>query len=631
MASLLGLGAELSAGAGGEFLRLGRQVLAAPPAGVGRGGRSELNGDGTPLQLCISCDGAGARSRWVGDPAWEAADPVARLRLSRDAMRDVFQSAGAASLLPAAETLVDGLVPAEETRLRDVKRGFLWLAAGRGGAAVYVDSAASGEAGWERAAAAAATAVVDTGPATAALAELRASARLASLGIEGASPEDARLKVYFRLQRPQLLAELGPSLLAAPGLAAFLATVVADSTMNLSGAVFGLGFSLRSGALVDAKVDLCGHCLPRPAAAWRDLLARLAELYGVVPLPEAAQRALVERHVEVAFVGLGLTTDGRCRLNSYLKTSAEAPDVAAPRRFPPSHSLREVRRRAVSALLERQDPRGGWFDFRLPVGHATEWTTAYAALALSATPEERDLAGPAVQQAARWLTRSRAYAAGWGFNDRTGPDADSTGFALRALEAAGEPVPAADRAWLRERWQATGGIATYDGPGAWGHAHPCVTAAAFLALDAAQRLALRSAVLDYVASTRLGDGQWPSYWWRTHSYSTWHHVRLLELLGAPTAVPTPAEPEPGATAFDLAWRVALSTRGGPRVVRRHLLDALVALQDDDGAFPGAPELRVTDPDCADPWIEPRGRLYTDHAGVLATASALTALNEVLRD
>ena len=66
------------------------------------------------------------------------------------------------------------------------------------------------------------------------------------------------------------------------------------------------------------------------------------------------------------------------------------------------------------------------------------------------------------------------------------------------------------------------------------------------------------------------------------------------------------------SAFDLAWALGILhvLHSDPTVIAQPL-STLCQLQLSDGAWPGAGNLRVTDPDCFQPWQAPAGEYYTD--------------------
>jgi hypothetical protein len=279
-------------------------------------------------------------------------------------------------------------------------------------------------------------------------------------------------------------------------------------------------------------------------------------------------------------------------------------------------------------LLRRQHADGHWEDYELPTGRSDAWVTAYVGLALTGV----DGHGPcsAAGRAATWLAENRVYPAGWGYNATTGPDADSTGYALRLLQATGDGGKPDDERWLLDRWQPDGGFATYDGPGGWGMAHPDVTPVAFTALSCGSRQRLRPALKRAMLASRDSDGTWPAYWWRTRHYSTYLNGGLAQSMGLDLVINPPVVSLESDrcvhSAFDLAFvtaNAALHELHGAAC--RSLAATLLALQNSDGYWPGAPNLRVSRHDAPDPWNKPEGELYVDVDHLITTASAVQVL------
>jgi hypothetical protein len=515
-------------------------------------------------------------------------------------------------------------------------RGVCWIGAalGQPGAAVYLDTWPFGRSGaWDFAEEWLHTFLEDGSAAQDAVRRLRPQATLASIGLEGACLRTMRAKLYWRLDRPVRLAELGIGLLKAPELAHFLARAVEQRPMALSGTVFSTGFSLHTGELEDVKLDLCGHCLPREPKAWGELLEGLSTDFGLVPVPVGSD--LAERRCELAFLGLGVDRAGDTRLNVYLKETAEPH--AEPRLAPRVEQAEADAPldRAADYLLGLQQPDGSWSDYALPVGAATQWVTAFTGWSLAlwsrsaGAPGIRARARAAATRAATWLTEHRAYPAGWGYNERTGVDADSTGLAIRLLRALDLPVSAADEARLLRQWRPTGGFATYDRPDHWGDVHPCVTAVAFPALASERQQELLPALLRYLGRAVRPDGTLPAYWWRSHLYSTYHYLRLMAALAPGRCLPRPPLPSSDLehlTNLELAYAVGIQHLTEGLRPGAAPLQALLQRQQPDGGWSGGANLRVTDPECARPWDTPQGQLYVDLAGTITTASVLLVLS-----
>jgi hypothetical protein len=286
----------------------------------------------------------------------------------------------------------------------------------------------------------------------------------------------------------------------------------------------------------------------------------------------------------------------------------------------------------VRFLTSVQEADGRWIDYRLPVGSSDAWMTGYTSVALvaasAAVPAEPAL--EAARRGASWLARSRSYDAGWGFNRWTGPDADSTAWALLALDGSGFDIDAQDVGFLLAHWTAAGGVATYrHGPAHWADPHPDVTPVALLALPANVAREVAEVTLDYLAGVRLDDGSWPSYWWTTGHYSTLRNLEVRAAFGRLGRDELPVVSELPSnrvcTPFDLACIVETAALVGAVSLAGPLADELAALQHESGDWSPSIALRVTDAD-AD---RPRGRVYPDIRGIHTTATAVRALSRCL--
>ena len=81
--------------------------------------------------------------------------------------------------------------------------------------------------------------------------------------------------------------------------------------------------------------------------------------------------------------------------------------------------------------------------------------------------------------------------------------------------------------------------------------------------------------------------------------------------------------------LDIACMAGIETlRGrGPAVLFRELVER----QGSDGLWSGGYDLRVTEPDCRQPWIEARGLYYRDQRGLLTSATSVRALAGLIQD
>lgn len=291
--------------------------------------------------------------------------------------------------------------------------------------------------------------------------------------------------------------------------------------------------------------------------------------------------------------------------------------------------------RGCGYLLDTQNAAGYWTDFELPTGSSDAWVTAFVALSLSHanTRIHSTEIASSIQSAICWLTGERHYAAGWGYNQSTGPDADTTGYVVSLLKKHKYPVDSCDYQFLLDLHADSGGFATYPKEDAWGLAHPDVTPIAFSALNNGSKLKMLSKTAGYLHNNQIEPGFWPAYWWKNCHYSTYHNLKLAIELGlaeAPVELKLPRRHSfLIESAFDLAWLTASASLYSNRDYYDLLCAELLALQQPSGFWPGGANLRVTDPHCAQPWetsATPVGKYYVDKEHSITTASSIWTLS-----
>ena len=588
-----------------------------------------LNNDGVPLQLCLTSGPNGSGLRVIGDPGATIAPGEERYRASTETLLRTLPEHGLAELIPAAHETIARLLPTSSEALRRYTNGLIWIAASPDGPGVafYVEMAPFDQSeGWLTVGRWLDAVLPDSPGARHTLATLSQHCVVASAGLEGSSAADARAKVYFRLRAPINLDLLQIELFSSPAIKEFLAIAMGNWGVDLQGLVLSAGFSLSTGAPVDVKVDICGHCVRHTLAEWSAITGTLTERFALAPLD---LRKVTDRpDVEVAFAGIGLTTERQPRLNLYLKHRD-------PVGVPSTAEIEDALTDAVRYFQWTQSDGGSWSDFQLPVGASDQWVTAYVAYALAragkvgAQPDATTTA----ERAADWLAHQRTYAAGWGYNGITGPDSDSTAMAIALFDELGRPVAEPDRGFLRDHWRTAEGIATYDGPHAWGEGHWDVTPWGYLGMTSQDQAAHRGQFLAALRSNMTGGGLWRSYWWRHPYYSTYVTLEVLERLGVaapePEADTSPALP-PIDNPFDLACYVGilcLRSSSDPRLDVH--LRTLLNSQQRDGAWSGSANLRVTENTCYRPWDDPQGTYYEDHQATVTTATVIRVLTRVL--
>lgn len=281
---------------------------------------STLNNDGSPVQLCVSANRYRHRCRLIGDAAAMTADPIDRLPIAYHALKQLLLNYEATALGPFVNDLFRIAIPTAPGQIGLLKHGLFWMAAGLNtkGVAIYCTPEwDDSDARWIRAIQWLKDALPDMVHASALIGALHHSAVLAAIGIEGTSPQDVRLKLYWRLGDILPLDALGVRQFCDTAFRDFLDHAIGDQVVSRSGLVFSASFDASSGILLDAKVDICAHCLNRTPADWVRTIQSGLTLFGLSDMPVA--KSILARECDVAFWGLGIDQNGDRRMNLYLK------------------------------------------------------------------------------------------------------------------------------------------------------------------------------------------------------------------------------------------------------------------------------------------------------------------------
>ena len=323
---LLAVTAQVSGVSLASITALSQTLLAIPPDGQGqRGGRSGLNSDGSPLQLCLTATTNHCYSRLLGDPAFVLADPKARFETSRLALTKLWDLTDSRALAPWGDRTLNCYLPKDLAEFARFTSGVLWLGAGINtpGCAMYVDARGKEgiQAAWDWAERWLTAILPNVTEAKLAIAALRDCAYLQSIGIEGSNLENVRAKLYWRFLRPTRLDHLGIELFQNQDLATFLTFVIRDKILQLTGIVPSLGLAIATGEMVDVKVDVCGHCLAYRPDQWIALVNQCTQQYGLANL--AITEVLEQNRSAVSYLGMGCDIQGNLRLNLYLKAATK--------------------------------------------------------------------------------------------------------------------------------------------------------------------------------------------------------------------------------------------------------------------------------------------------------------------
>ncbi len=283
-------------------------------------GWSGLNGDGGPLQLCISLSALGTATRLLADPGYAQLDAAAqRISAAHRVLRCVARpwprvvAACAEMLRVVGPTAFGALTPYE--------KGFLWIGSGLDcqGLAVYLSMAPWGNNGWALARRWLTGAVKSGHPDLCIINRLASVGPIASVGIEG-GPGAIRMKVYFRIRSTVPLGDLGFTPRGSEAVGTLLRLVLDGRQVRDSGLVCAAGWDLDTGHFVDAKLDVCGcsNCAGRPLDEWCEVFSRLGERLDLPMKP--AYEGTRDLGLDIAFIGLGVTRMDELRANVYWKT-----------------------------------------------------------------------------------------------------------------------------------------------------------------------------------------------------------------------------------------------------------------------------------------------------------------------
>jgi squalene-hopene/tetraprenyl-beta-curcumene cyclase len=339
-------------------------------------------------------------------------------------------------------------------------------------------------------------------------------------------------------------------------------------------------------------------------------------------------------------------------------------------------SVKQAIATGADFLIDGQGPDGLWRDFQTPAGAASTWPTAYIGNALKRVGADRTV----LDRAADAVVLRQQSDGGWGYNEETPSDADSTSWALLFLTSIGGHDNACHRArrcLAGHQRRRSGGVGTYAragpirqymGLGRWvafrGWCRPNVEVTAVAGrtdTGPGGGQVDRDAAWRYVRSRQNADGSWNAYWWASAHFATQQAAELA--LGVPDldAVRRAAgwarrrQGSDGgwdstgngrASAFETALSLsvlamAMSRLDDQRPLSR-ALDTLVGMQQPDGGWPTHPIMRIPVPADAshaadDRWrlvrfdggivVQDQHRLFTTATCVAALSRALGALQE----
>ena len=290
----------------------------------------------------------------------------------------------------------------------------------------------------------------------------------------------------------------------------------------------------------------------------------------------------------------------------------------------------EAIRRGSGYLVSKQDPDGFWRDFALLPGASSTWVTACVAYSLV----EQSPPGAQAQALASAAEAVQAVhgPAGWGYNQKVAPDADTTAWVIRWFRKAGAALPIDPVSCLQVYLGTNGGARTFlNQPryGRWAVEHVDVTPVVGLALvEAGAPTLLLGRLREWILAKRNSDGVWNSFWWTFDAYATARNVEFLVRSGGiPEAVREDVQrflrihrsPESAMEGAHLLLAHALVETGAGEATR--LVQTLLEWQLDQGGWPSSRVLKIPDQRADDSGEA----VFADVQGLMSTAMVVMAL------
>jgi len=298
-------------------------LLAVPDMRRFYSGISELNFNGSPLQLLYTVRKNRQAVRLLADPGFTNSDPVARYSAGNKALKALLEFVTVAELAPAqslaslAQQTLKQIVPANQNKLTNYAAGVMWLALALNtpGISLYV-APEPGSNRWQVAKQWLATISPAPEAALRLISILQHDCFLLGVGIEGANVNTTRVKLYWRINSAMALSCLGLPLFTDPLMVRFLSQALGDQTVDAAALNFSANFDLQTGKLRDVKVDISWHNRHRDDAL--QLLYEYAVQLGFWSSTVARNVTVIKQlGLGIGCIGLGLDTTENYRLNSY--------------------------------------------------------------------------------------------------------------------------------------------------------------------------------------------------------------------------------------------------------------------------------------------------------------------------
>jgi hypothetical protein len=292
---------------------------------AGAGGPSSLNGDGAPLQLCITLTTDRPKFRLIADPASDAVALMDRHARAKTTLASVLRLTGTIEMTEPVACLLERIGPKDALQGESFTHGLFWIGASvdSPGVAVYMDTSMhTQEEGWSKVDAW--LPLSEATPGTRCIPEtVRSCCKISSAGVEGTGSDRYRQKLYIQAIRemPQgLMSSLVPQLDAFARAGCFR-MVMGQSSLQLDDIMFNVGMDPVSGGVVDSKIDIWVAGLGISRAALTEAIKQCCSGLGLREIALSKMIRLFD--LDYSFLGFGVDKKGRKRLNIYLKGRPE--------------------------------------------------------------------------------------------------------------------------------------------------------------------------------------------------------------------------------------------------------------------------------------------------------------------
>lgn len=283
-------------------------------------GESGLNADQSPLQLCITATPEKIQCRLIADPSTDEPVPEQRYTRSQQALEQVIHNAKSYENASIISALLTNFGPQNGAPANLFTRGVFWLGASaeQPGLAIYTDTSMHDvNIAWDKAESYICS--LSSGAALKTIRSVREYCWLSSIGIEGSTPDNSRIKLYARMHTllpSGLIGNLFPPVNELTRSGCFSA-IIGEKGLTCEDILFNFGFHMASGELEDIKVDISGSSLQMGGGELANVVDQICHKLELRAIPI---KALFDRfNIATSFVGVAITAHGKKRLNVYLK------------------------------------------------------------------------------------------------------------------------------------------------------------------------------------------------------------------------------------------------------------------------------------------------------------------------